>query len=1451
MQSWKSRKIASSIVLAALAGIAVGFFWHTRHAQQLVVLRAKPFVLGPATTAGQGATVQLYGNGYRENATVWFYQTEAGQPHVYSAHHISAMFPKDVMVPGWYDILVKNSDGRSAILENGVGVRANDGSIPERHFAIRRERGAFSFATEGIPVNTTSENNYDNYPNIDVGVYRATGDPITADDKQFAADHYDFGGAILDNSVKALNHHVTVLGYTILTFLRNEGAQYFTPPAGKTYADIADGQADTNIKKFCAQYNPACDEDDLLQHYQCDCDASGLNAYFVQCPYGIFTDATKTVKKPLSDYCYQTFNCPNYIKDGSWTQVPLRGWNPANAGKSRASGDTFVPNSDCLASTAESPVEARAISTVQVMYPDYWYMPKYNTALMKDFGQWLTDSQALTWMGGPGSAGGVLFDWASLPNNLLPASGLDMTDQYFACFRDPAQCQCTQGQQCSMDFIQESVLNKANSDVWQTYHDVAAAINSEMVNGQSKWGSLIFPGNIIFPPKLYPQDIYANNILNFENDHFVEEYYDGYQNGMNTYMVTCADFKSMHGAMKNSGQNFYLNSYGMKDRTAEKTTPGSIDRGKIMSLAKYYLMQSTHGASGGVTHYSYDSDNTTGHALSLADAAWNKAVEVDMGAPTTTLAGTIDIFGNTNTDGIYNYTSPSGGFICPLTGNDLTTYTNLGSVMYARNYTNGLVLLKERATWGNSDIWSDATGAEYALDGYYHPVLTDGTLGTMVSSVTLRNSEGAILLTNRAPRLERVPDRVGLENQAISFTVTANDPDGDVTTLSAQNTPVGSTFLADGPGRATFRWTPSWTQSGIHSVDFIATDGQATTVQTVTLSITDIDRPPAFDLIGDKIMRVGDTLTFSVTAADPDGDPLTYSASSLPEGAVFQNTTLTWTPTSSQVGRHDNIRFGVSDGKSDVTTTMTITVEQQMQPVGGNNVPVLNVPASLATDENSAVKADVTATDPDGDTIVLSATDMPAGAVFSDLGRGVGSFSWTPTYSQQGAYSIRFAASDGKGQDMKTVIVTVRNLNRGPKLDPIGDKTANINSLLQFPVNATDPDGDAIALEVQNLPTGAAMKVNAFSWKPLQQQIGMHALTFSASDGTAAASETIHIQVKPASGVRTPSGGSQDATNPDGAGGTFPASVNFHAYNTIARTGYTVAVGNVWGDQRDEIITGTGSGQSPLVRIFSNDGKLRGQFYAFPRQLTTGVRVASCDLDGDGREEILAAPGPGYIPQVRILDNAGKQILSKHIWGLDGKYKGGINIACADVNNDGKAEVIIAPSSGTGPQVTIHRADGRRIGNFRAYAANFRGGVTVSAADLNGDGRAEIITAPEQGANPVRFFTFHGKSARKDLWPFGRSFGGGLNVRLGDLDGQGVLELIVVPRSHAQSRVKIFSMVTQRVLHAFLAYPANYSGGVQLGVGDVDGDGADDVITIPAGRTSSLVKLFAMDGQPL
>ncbi len=196
--------------------------------------------------------------------------------------------------------------------------------------------------------------------------------------------------------------------------------------------------------------------------------------------------------------------------------------------------------------------------------------------------------------------------------------------------------------------------------------------------------------------------------------------------------------------------------------------------------------------------------------------------------------------------------------------------------------------------------------------------------------------------------------------------------------------------------------------------------------------------------------------------------------------------------------------------------------EATWEPADVNNPPVLNPIGSKSVGEGNLLTFTLTASDPDGDGLTLSASNVPTGASFSPSSQV---FSWTPDYGDAGDYTVTFTVTD-KGSppesDSETVTITVGNVNRPPVLNPIGAKSVDEGNLLTFTVTASDPDGDGLTLSASNVPTGASFSPSSqvFSWTPDYGDAGIYNVQFTVTDnGTPAESD---LEIVPITVVEPP-----------------------------------------------------------------------------------------------------------------------------------------------------------------------------------------------------------------------------------------------------------------------------------------------------------------------------------------
>ena len=307
-------------------------------------------------------------------------------------------------------------------------------------------------------------------------------------------------------------------------------------------------------------------------------------------------------------------------------------------------------------------------------------------------------------------------------------------------------------------------------------------------------------------------------------------------------------------------------------------------------------------------------------------------------------------------------------------------------------------------------------------------------------------------------------------------------------------------------------------------------------------------------------------------------------------------------------------------------------------------------------------------------------------------------------------------------------------------------------------------------------------------------------------------------------------------------GGTIPER-DFVAYDGFAG-GVRVATGDVNGDGVPDLITGSGPGASH-VKVFDGlDNHLLRSFLAFPgatdpadpnyfaRSFQGGVYVASGDVDEDGKADLLVGADSGAGPNVRVFSGADASILAS-FWAFDPAFRGGVRVATADVDLDGRADVIVGAGPGAGPHVKVFSlgpggsgmfGTATEIRSFFAFDPGFSGGIFAAGGRLTPSGGVDIVAsadAGDAGAPPhVMAFDLSGSGAVPIMsFEAFAGFGGGVRVGLADLNGDG-LDEILAGSGFGAAHVKAFAAtdaLNPALLESFLAFDP-LPGGIYLAI---------------------------------
>ena len=162
------------------------------------------------------------------------------------------------------------------------------------------------------------------------------------------------------------------------------------------------------------------------------------------------------------------------------------------------------------------------------------------------------------------------------------------------------------------------------------------------------------------------------------------------------------------------------------------------------------------------------------------------------------------------------------------------------------------------------------------------------------------------------------------------------------------------------------------------------------------------------------------------------------------------------------------------------------------------------------------------------------------------------------------------------------------------------------------------------------------------------------------------------------------------------------------AYDPAFRGGVRVAMADINGDGTPDLITAAGDGGGPHIRVF--DGvthNVINEFLAYDPAFTGGVYVAAGDVDGDGNAEIITGAGEGGGPHVKVFDGMTGAVKGS-FFAYDAAFRGGVSVASGDVRGDSRDEIITGAGFGGGPHVRVFDQTGAVLTEFMAYESNSR-----------------------------------------------------------------------------------------------------------------------------------------------
>ena len=301
-----------------------------------------------------------------------------------------------------------------------------------------------------------------------------------------------------------------------------------------------------------------------------------------------------------------------------------------------------------------------------------------------------------------------------------------------------------------------------------------------------------------------------------------------------------------------------------------------------------------------------------------------------------------------------------------------------------------------------------------------------------------------------------------------------------------------------------------------------------------------------------------------------------------------------------------------------------------------------------------------------------------------------------------------------------------------------------------------------------------------------------------------------------------------------------------------------------------------------LVKVINKKtGEVESQFFAYEPNFKGGVRLATGDMDGDGVDEIITAPGRGRAPEIRVFKQDGTELTKFRTMAYATNFSGGVEVAVGDVNGDGKNDIVTVPTFGaTEVRVFFNNYNpgspaADPIANvpnkqFAVFAKKFTGGADVILADVgtfsNGstvnattpDGKAEIVVGNGPGMRSTIFvYDVTGSPTVVDtILPFDNKFKGGITLDAARVNADLIPDFIVSSGNGGKSAIEIWSGLTNDVpdvrLSAFNAFTGTktVNAPVHAVAMDTNGDGIADAIVAVQGTDGATgeIRSFSPNG---
>jgi serine protease AprX len=331
-------------------------------------------------------------------------------------------------------------------------------------------------------------------------------------------------------------------------------------------------------------------------------------------------------------------------------------------------------------------------------------------------------------------------------------------------------------------------------------------------------------------------------------------------------------------------------------------------------------------------------------------------------------------------------------------------------------------------------------------------------------------------------------------NTTVSFTPTASDEDGTIIKWEWDFEGSGVWGYASSKTGAT---TYFYTKIGTYTATVRVTDNDGNMATgSLKVQVLSANRPPVLKNLSPSTssvtMDAGTSKAFSITASDPDNDPLTFKWYVDSKKRTSSNASFNYSTTDQDVGTHE-VKVSVSDGMNTTSNSWTVLVLTVDHPPVLQNVNPAESDVIMNSGETKLFQ--VSASDPDGDPLTYKWTldGTPMGSRSS--------FQYSPEVEAVGLHTVKVVISDGKLSISVNWTLEVLNANHSPIIrSTIPENGAKYKTTDQIPfeVDAYDEDGNTLTyLWTSNLDGTLGREKSV----TVSLRNGTHTITIKVDDG--------------------------------------------------------------------------------------------------------------------------------------------------------------------------------------------------------------------------------------------------------------------------------------------------------------------------------------------------------------